>query len=106
MVTNVEKTNPALLVTAKGTYMLTEDFDYPTLAHEHEVITRTCAVGLNPIDWMSVDYNFCVPEFPWIVGREMAGVVEEIRTQVKGLKVRDRVWTSEPLPAILSYAND
>lgn len=56
---------------------------------------RNYAVGLNPIDWKSVDYNFCLPAFPWVTGREMAGVVERVGSEVKGCKVGDRVWTSK-----------
>ncbi|PVH99771.1 GroES-like protein [Periconia macrospinosa] len=86
--------NKALVVAAKKTYALVPDIGYPTLEHESEVIIQTQAVGLNPIDWKSVDYNFCLPEFPWITGREMAGVVVEVGKDVKDLKVGDRVWTS------------
>lgn len=88
------RTNQALLVTAKGSYTLANDFPYPSLVHENEVIIRNHAVGVNPIDWMSVDYGFCLPEYPWITGREMSGIVEQIGSNVEGLKVGDRVWTS------------
>lgn len=60
----------------------------------NEVIIRTKAVGLNPIDWKSVDYNFCMPSFPWIGGREVAGIVEEVGANVTDVKVGDRVWAS------------
>jgi NADPH:quinone reductase-like Zn-dependent oxidoreductase len=52
------------------------------------------ATGLNPIDYKSVDYNFCLPEFPWVTGREMAGVVEAVGSAVTDVKVGDHVWTS------------
>jgi len=41
-----------------------------------------------------VDYNFCMPSFPWINGRELAGVVEKVGADVTGFKVGDRVWAS------------
>jgi hypothetical protein len=25
---------------------------------------------LNPIDWKSVDWNFCLPAFPWVCYEE------------------------------------
>lgn len=52
-------------------------------------------MGLNPIDFKSVDYNFCLPAFPWVTGREMAGVVEEVGAAVTGFVPGDRVWTCE-----------
>jgi NADPH:quinone reductase-like Zn-dependent oxidoreductase len=91
------------VVTSKGVYTLTEDFPYPSFAHENEVIIRSRAVGLNPIDWQSVEYQFCVPEYPWITGREMAGVVEAVGSEVEGLKIGDRVWTSEFLLDVVPF---
>lgn len=88
-------TNTALLVVAKGRYEIRESYDFPTLNHDGEVIIRTRAVGLNPIDWKSVDYGFCLPEFPWITGREMAGVVEKVGAGVTTLQPGQRVWTSK-----------
>jgi hypothetical protein len=88
------KSNRALTVIAKHTYALIGDHPFPSLETDDEVIISTRAVGLNPIDWKSVDYNFCLPAFPWVTGREMAGIVEEIGSNVKDFKVGDRVWTS------------
>ncbi|RDW65502.1 hypothetical protein BP5796_10194 [Coleophoma crateriformis] len=88
------KSQRALTVCSKGKYALVDDFPAPELQHEQEVVIRNYAVGLNPIDWKSVDYNFCLPAFPWVTGREMAGVVERVGSEVKGCKVGDRVWTS------------
>lgn len=93
-----KKKNRALIVASKGTYDLVHE-EFPEMAHEKEVVIRNMATGLNPIDFKSVDYNFCLPEFPWITGREMAGVVEEMGEGVEGLRVGDRVWTSEFSPA-------
>lgn len=87
--------NRALVVTSERKYAIVEDFGYPSVVKEREVVIKTKAVGLNPIDWKSVDFNFCLPEFPWITGREMAGVVEEVGENVMECKVGDRVWTSK-----------
>ncbi|KAH8883614.1 GroES-like protein [Thozetella sp. PMI_491] len=55
---------------------------------------RSRYVGLNPIDWKSVDYNFCLPAFPWVTGREMSGIVEKVGKDVTGIAPGDKVWTS------------
>jgi NADPH:quinone reductase-like Zn-dependent oxidoreductase len=60
----------------------------------HEVSIRTKAVGLNPIDWKTVAYKFCMPSLPWINGRECAGVIESVGTKVQSLRTGQRVWTS------------
>lgn len=85
--------NRALIVAAKKRYDIVDEA-FP-LYGEDEIVISTKAVGLNPIDWKSVDYNFCLPSFPWITGREMAGIVEEVGTNVSEFKVGDRVWTSK-----------
>lgn len=95
------RTNPSLLVVARGEYEIDHSCPFPTMHSDTEVIIRAVSVGLNPIDWKSVDYGFCLPELPWITGREMAGVVEQVGSAVTGLKVGQRVWTSKlhhPLP--------
>jgi NADPH:quinone reductase-like Zn-dependent oxidoreductase len=89
-----ERINRALVVASKGCYAY-RDQPFPELEHEKEVVIRNMATGLNPIDHKSVEYNFCLPEFPWITGREMAGVVEAVGSEVEGLRVGDRVWTSK-----------
>ena len=98
----IQKSNRALIVASKGTYGFA-DLPFPTLSHDREVIISNRATGLNPIDYKSVDYNFCLPEFPWITGREMAGVVEVVGAGVRGVKVGDHVWTSMPSPPFASW---
>jgi hypothetical protein len=55
----------ALVVARKGEYEIRHDFPMPTVG-EDEIMIRTQYVGLNPIDWKSVDFNFCLPQFPWV----------------------------------------
>ena len=83
----------ALLVVSKGVYQVSDALDIPEVG-DHEVLIKTCAVGLNPIDYKSVDYNLCMPQFPWINGREMAGVVCSVGAGVTTCRPGDRVWTS------------
>ncbi|KAI0138804.1 chaperonin 10-like protein [Pestalotiopsis sp. NC0098] len=85
----------ALVVNHERKYELRPDFATPAYLADHEVKIRTCAVGLNQIDYKSVDYNFCLPQLPWITGREMAGVVDEVGSAVGDhLRPGMRVWTS------------
>jgi hypothetical protein len=59
------QSHKALVVAEKGQYELRHSHPVPHL-DDHEVMIRGHCVGLNPIDWKSVDYNFCLPEFPWV----------------------------------------
>ncbi|PVH99766.1 GroES-like protein, partial [Periconia macrospinosa] len=78
----------------KHTYCVDDSFPVPEIQNGDEILIKNCAVGLNPIDWKSVDWNFCLPEFPWVTGREMAGVVAQVGENVTEFKQGDRVWTS------------
>lgn len=82
----------ALLVNQDYQYELSET-PRPYLG-AHEISIRTKAIGLNPIDWKTVEYKFCMPSLPWINGRECAGVIEAVGTEVLGLRIGQRVWTS------------
>jgi hypothetical protein len=92
-----QATQRALTVSKGGKYEIHNTFPVPDILHDGEVMIRNFATGLNPIDWKSVEYNFCLPEFPWITGREMAGMVEKVGSGVKSIRVGDRVWTSRLL---------
>ncbi|OTA90375.1 hypothetical protein M434DRAFT_43596, partial [Hypoxylon sp. CO27-5] len=83
----------ALVVARKGEYEIRHDFPMPEVGDD-EIMIRSRYVGLNPIDWKSVDYNFCLPEFPWVTGREMSGVVTQVGSSVTTFKEGDFVWTS------------
>ena len=85
----------ALIVTPERTYKLVDDFPVPQDLAPGEIMIRNYATGLNHIDWKSVEYNFCLPELPWVTGREMAGLVEAVGSAVTNFQKGDRVWTSE-----------
>ncbi|KAK3317531.1 chaperonin 10-like protein [Cercophora scortea] len=80
-----------LLHAARQPYQLTENYPVPQVQGEHEVLVRTQAIGLNPIDWKAPDFNFAIPELPYISGRELAGEVVQRPNEKSRLKARDRV---------------
>lgn len=80
-----------LLHGARQPYQLTEEYAVPAVQGEHEVLVRTQAIGLNPIDWKAPDFNFAIPELPYISGRELAGEVVRKPNPSSRLKARDRV---------------
>ncbi|KAK3348551.1 chaperonin 10-like protein [Neurospora tetraspora] len=86
-----EEQTVLLLHAAKQPYQLTEDYPVPQLEGEHDVLVRTQAIGLNPIDWKAPDFNFAIPELPYISGRELAGEVVQTSRKESRFKPRDRV---------------
>ncbi|PWN53227.1 GroES-like protein [Violaceomyces palustris] len=74
-------------------FELHRDWPKPEIQIEDEILIRNKAVGLNPVDWKSVSYNFGIADWPWVLGRDIAGVVEGVGEGVKGFKKGDRVWT-------------
>jgi len=85
-----------LLHAARQPYQLTDNYAVPKVEGEHEVLVRTQAIGLNPIDWKAPDFNFAIPELPYISGRELAGEVVQKPNPSSRLKARDRVRTHSP----------
>ncbi|KAL2130796.1 hypothetical protein VTI74DRAFT_5939 [Chaetomium olivicolor] len=93
-VTIPETQTVLLLLAAKQPYQLTENYAVPQLEGECEVLVRTQAIGLNPIDWKAPDFNFAIPTLPYISGRELAGevvLVQKPSQTAMRLKTRDRV---------------
>jgi NADPH:quinone reductase-like Zn-dependent oxidoreductase len=71
-----------------------EDVPEP-LAAAGEVLVKTIAVSINPIDWKlrRGDLKEMMPlEFPTILGRDLSGEVVVLGEGVKGLKVGERVF--------------
>lgn len=59
---------------------------------DSQVLVRTAAVALNPIDtYLRNGINPDLP-MPYIVGCDVAGVVEQVGSNVDRFKVGDRVW--------------
>ena len=60
-----------------------------------EVLVRTKAVSLNPVDtYIRNGANFWELPKPFVIGCDVAGVVEQVGSDVKRFKVGDRVWGS------------
>ncbi|KAK4903158.1 hypothetical protein LTR27_000086 [Elasticomyces elasticus] len=56
-------------------YSLEHAKDIPELRGEHEILVQVLAIGLNPVDWKGADYGFSQPSYPWVNGRDFAGIV-------------------------------
>lgn len=75
-------------------FELTPHQPIPFPLNPDEILIRNDAVGLNPVDWKSVSFNFGIPAFPWILGRDIAGtIVQPPALNEEGWKAGDRVWT-------------
>lgn len=56
-----------------------------------EVLVRTHAVGLNPIDWIIQKMNPVPVEYPLILGWEASGVVVQLGEGVTSPAIGDKV---------------
>lgn len=59
----------------KQRFVLTEEHSVPETRSSDELVVKIHAIGLNPIDWKSVDYGFGIPVLPYVAGRDFAGEV-------------------------------
>lgn len=56
-------------------YKLEKSKEIPDLQGEREILVQVLAIGLNPVDWKGADYGFSQPSYPWVNGRDFAGIV-------------------------------
>lgn len=56
-------------------YSLERARDIPELRGDSEILIQVLAIGLNPVDWKGADYGFSQPSYPWVNGRDFAGIV-------------------------------
>ncbi|KAK4234315.1 chaperonin 10-like protein [Achaetomium macrosporum] len=90
-VSTPEKQTVLLLHAPRQPYQLTDNYPVPQVKGDLEVLVKTRAIGLNPIDWKAPDFNFGIPELPYISGRELAGEIVETSGRSSRLKLGDRV---------------
>ncbi|KAI6183128.1 NADPH:quinone reductase [Aphelenchoides bicaudatus] len=66
-------------------------------AGDKQVLIKVKAAGVNPVDtYIRSGVYAKLPELPYVVGREGAGVVEKIGANVNQFKPGDRVWFAAP----------
>ena len=71
----------------------------------HEVRVRVKAVGLNPVDYkMRQGTSRHSVTLPSGIGRELAGIVDELGEGVTGLRVGDEVFGTVHIGALADYA--
>ncbi|KAJ9143082.1 GroES-like protein [Pleurostoma richardsiae] len=59
----------------------------------NEVIIRTKAIGLNPLDWKSLRFGVMVESWPKVLGIDGAGVVESVGEGVTSFQPGDEVFS-------------
>ncbi|UZJ54026.1 hypothetical protein CBS101457_003346 [Exobasidium rhododendri] len=90
-------TSSGLLIRSKyqgweRSFELHHDWPVPTIENSDEILIKNIAVGLNPVDFKSILYNFGIEGTPWILGRDIAGSVEQVGADVHDITPGQRVW--------------
>ncbi|KAF3762197.1 hypothetical protein M406DRAFT_45552 [Cryphonectria parasitica EP155] len=80
-----------LLYGPRQPYKVVQDYPVPRLQGDAEILVKTNTIGLNPIDWKAPDFNFAIPELPYLSGRELSGDVCQLSSDSSRFKVGDRV---------------
>jgi len=70
---------------------------------EGEVVIKTVAIGLNPVDYKIALLGIYVSKFPVVLGREAAGVVDSVGPGVDSFKPGDNVYGATPNGAYAEY---
>lgn len=73
-----------------------EDIPVPSFS-DSEVLVRVNAAGINPVDTYIREGAYAtLPKLPAILGKEVAGIVEDVGDDVSNLKKGDRVFALLP----------
>jgi NADPH:quinone reductase-like Zn-dependent oxidoreductase len=80
----------AVIAKAKGSFdnVVIEEIPQPSIAAD-EILVKVYAAGVNPADWKLV-LNAFFP-LPIILGSDIAGVIEEVGSEVKNYKPGDEI---------------
>ncbi|GAA6000176.1 hypothetical protein JCM5350_005432 [Sporobolomyces pararoseus] len=81
--------NAAWIKTPKSKLEVDSAPDYK--AEKGEVVVKVHAVSIQPVDWKIREYDFFVEKYPFVLGTDVAGVVEEVGEGVSHVSVGDRI---------------
>ncbi|KAI8985113.1 chaperonin 10-like protein [Pilobolus umbonatus] len=105
MLTGDNRTMHALQIVKYGP--IKEAFEFskrvpmPQIKSPHDVLVRIMAAGINPVELKTATGNIKMASFgisfPYILGSDYAGIVEEVGTQVNDFKVGDEVFGTRAL---------
>ena len=73
-------------------YTLEVAKDIPELHNDRELLVQVLAIALNPVDWKGNDYGFGSPSYPWVHGRDFAGIVVKAPEAPSRIKAGDVVF--------------
>lgn len=73
-------------------YSLERAKDIPELRGDDEILVQVLAIGLNPVDWKGADYGFSQPSYPWVNGRDFAGIVVKAARKPSRIQQGDVVF--------------
>ena len=80
----------------------------PPKCGPHQILLRTSAVSVNPIDtYIRAGWIEHPAPRPTIVGCDASGIVAEVGSQVRDVRIGDRVWTTNMKangPLLKSYS--
>jgi NADPH:quinone reductase-like Zn-dependent oxidoreductase len=86
---SIQQQQAVIIPSPKASFVLSpRDIQTP---ETDEVLIKIMSVGLNPYDWARRVMDFGIPEYPAVLGCDVAGVVEQVGESVKGFKKGDRV---------------
>lgn len=84
-------TNHAAYLKEKTEPLSVSEAPFPQ-AGKDQIVVKTVAVAINPIDHMQQDHGFFINSYPHILGGDVAGTVESIGEGVSGFSKGDRVF--------------
>lgn len=80
----------AVIAKAKGSFdnVVVEDISKPSISAD-EILVKVYAAGVNPVDWKAALNGYF--GYSLILGSDIAGVIEEVGSEVKNYKVGDEI---------------
>ncbi|KAI8810293.1 chaperonin 10-like protein [Cladochytrium replicatum] len=86
----------AAVIPAKGAKHVVEDVNTPSPSSK-EILVKVAASATNPVDAKIGKFGFLIPGFPFILGIDGAGTVEEVGADVSDFREGDRVAIFSPI---------
>jgi NADPH:quinone reductase-like Zn-dependent oxidoreductase len=80
---------------ARDVITLEHNVPVPRRLSSNQILVRVHAAAINPIDWKLLNGNLSLIirfSFPHIPGKDVAGVVVDVGSSVKHLKVGDKIY--------------